>query len=230
MGADGCRQIAGVLFHGRIAAGRNPLVVPTMPRGTDKGEVMAAANEVYEELGAADRVRCLRVLCELRLEMTIDLRGAVDDALVPPKPQVVAAPPPPPPSSRSRGRAAKQALPAPKVVKKMPPFSGLSDFRAAPLGVDGSGAVYWYQDCFETTGSRLYRDMPPSTAKKAPSKGTKRNAAAPVAPPWEMMAGDAEELYQIGEHMARSRNKEEKRIGTTVRPAPRAARRAVPAQ
>lgn len=75
------------------------------------------------------RVTALKVLCEMRLDRE-DIRNRIEAA------QIV---------RQNKRKAAIMRLGAPE--------EELPSFRKHQIGQDSKGFVYWYSDCWETTGA-----------------------------------------------------------------------------
>ncbi|KAJ9510883.1 hypothetical protein QJQ45_027704 [Haematococcus lacustris] len=173
-----------------------------------KGQEAAA----YAALPASDRVRALKLLCDLRLERE-DLSSAVEAALVEGAARAKAGKPPPPKPAlpavavrRTRGSTAPPA--APSAGSSSAPAKGgrqggmeqqegsqleLEVLRRQPLGQwgeDGSGRSYWWLDWCEAggleggwqCGSMLARQAAPQPATKS-SAEEEVGVQTPARPP-----------------------------------------------
>ncbi|KAL6757483.1 hypothetical protein V8C86DRAFT_1671170 [Haematococcus lacustris] len=170
-----------------------------------KGQEAAA----YAALPASDRVRALKLLCDLRLERE-DLSSAVEAALVEGAARAKAGKPPPPKPAlpavavrRTRGSTAPPA--GPSAGSSSAPAKGgrqggmeqqegsqleLEVLRRQPLGEDGSGRSYWWLDWCEASGleggwqcgSMLARQAAPQPATKS-SAEEEVGVQTPARPP-----------------------------------------------
>ena len=114
----------------------------------------------YAELPASNRVRALHFLCCIRLDredIALRMFEAEREKSEAEMAEIEAA------ADAARLRASRSTRSSRVTIEDSPEnelLDTLDTFRREPNGVDASGAAYFYFDHVETTGFRLYKELP----------------------------------------------------------------------
>lgn len=106
----------------------------------------------------------------------------------------------------------------------------IETFKRQPTGIDSNGAAYYYFDMLETSGFRLYKEVPAATqiilnntssededdAIDLTADGEYQLPEGPQKGTWEVVADTLEELEAEGQRLLESTKKADKELGRTI--------------